>query len=89
MLAHVSDHLASMKKSYRSSSRRNVEELEVPSALKVQPQGEVTNEFREAIQMFSQMVTNHVGQQRRARLKEDNTSRTHEFLRMNPPNFTG
>ena len=69
--------------------RRNVEEPKLTNAPEVQPQGEVTNEFREAIQMFSQMVTNHVGQQRRARLKEDNTSRTHEFLRMNPPNFTG
>ncbi|KAG5629251.1 hypothetical protein H5410_000968 [Solanum commersonii] len=48
----------------------------VPNAPEVQPQREVTNvEFREAIRMLSQAVTNQAG--------------IHEFLRMNPPSFTG
>ncbi|WMV54968.1 hypothetical protein MTR67_048353 [Solanum verrucosum] len=39
-------------------ARRNVEEQELPNAPEVQPQGELTNaEFREAIQMLSQVVT--------------------------------
>uniref|UniRef100_M1DAV0 Gag-pol polyprotein n=1 Tax=Solanum tuberosum TaxID=4113 RepID=M1DAV0_SOLTU len=42
---------------------RNVEEQELPNAPEVQPQGEVTNvEFREAMRMLSQVVTNQVGQ---------------------------
>ncbi|WMV36755.1 hypothetical protein MTR67_030140 [Solanum verrucosum] len=39
--------------------------------------------------MLSQAVTNQVGQQRGARQEEADTSRIHEFLRMNPPSFTG
>jgi len=55
----------------------------------VQAQGEVTNaEFREAIRMLSQVVTNQVGKQRVARQEEVDTSRVREFLRMNPPSFT-
>ncbi|KAG5598937.1 hypothetical protein H5410_030307 [Solanum commersonii] len=43
-------------------ARRNVEEQELPNALEVQPQGEVTNaEFCEAIRMLSQVVTNQAG----------------------------
>uniref|UniRef100_M1DY89 Gag-pol protein n=1 Tax=Solanum tuberosum TaxID=4113 RepID=M1DY89_SOLTU len=39
----------------------NVEEQGVPNAPEVQPQGKVTNsEFREAIRMLSQAVTNQV-----------------------------
>ena len=42
-------------------ARRNVEEPEVPNALNVQPQGEVTNaEFCEANRMLRQAVTNQV-----------------------------
>ncbi|XP_049371101.1 uncharacterized protein LOC125836058 [Solanum verrucosum] len=71
-------------------ARRNVEEKGVPNAREVQPQGEVTNaEFREAIRMLSQFVTNQVGQQRGARHEVTDTSRIREFLRMNPPSFTG
>ncbi|KAH0669048.1 hypothetical protein KY289_023541 [Solanum tuberosum] len=45
-------------------ARRNIEEQWVPNALKVQPHGEVTNgEFRKAIRMLSQAVTNQVRQQ--------------------------
>ena len=52
----------------------------------MQPQEEVTNtEFFEAIQMLSQVVTNQVEQQRRARQEEIDTSRIQKFLRMNPP----
>ncbi|XP_049360482.1 uncharacterized protein LOC125825192 [Solanum verrucosum] len=58
-------------------TRRNVEEQELP-ALEVQPQGEVTNdEFREAIRMLSQVVTNRVRQQREARQEGADTSRIH------------
>ncbi|XP_049392924.1 uncharacterized protein LOC125857369 [Solanum stenotomum] len=39
--------------------------------------------------MFSQAVTNQVGQQKGARQGEPNTSRIHEFFRMNPPSFIG
>lgn len=70
-------------------ARRNVEKIEVPNAPEVQPQGEVTNaEFREAIWMLRHAVTNQVGQQRKARQQEYNTSRIHEFLRMNPLSST-
>ncbi|WMV33146.1 hypothetical protein MTR67_026531 [Solanum verrucosum] len=71
-------------------ARRNVEKQELPNSPEVQPQGEVTNaEFREAIKMLSQVVTNQVGQKRGAQQGEADTSRIHEFLRMNPPSFTG
>ncbi|XP_015164177.1 uncharacterized protein [Solanum tuberosum] len=72
-------------------ARRNVkpQELGVPTAPNVQPQGEVTNaEFRKA-KMLSQAVTNQVGQQRGARQVEADTSRIRDFLRMNPPSFIG
>jgi len=39
--------------------------------------------------MLSQAVTNQVGQQRGARQEEADTLRIREFLRMNPPSFTG
>ncbi|KAK4708837.1 hypothetical protein R3W88_029762 [Solanum pinnatisectum] len=71
-------------------ARCNVEEQDLPNAPKVQPQGEVTNaEFREAIRMLSQAVTYQVGQQRGARQNEVDISRICEFLKMNPPSFTG
>jgi len=73
-------------------ARRNVEPQEqgVPNAPNVQPQGEVTNaEFREAIRILSHAVTNQVGQPRGPRQDEADTSRIREFLRMNPPSFTG
>ncbi|KAH0669628.1 hypothetical protein KY289_024121 [Solanum tuberosum] len=71
-------------------TRHNVEEQELPNAPDVQPQGELTNdEFREAIRMLSQVVTNQDGKQRGARQEKANTSRICEFLRMNPPSFTG
>ncbi|XP_049345471.1 uncharacterized protein LOC125809994 [Solanum verrucosum] len=42
---------------------RNVDEQELPNAPEVQPQGEVTNaEFREAIWMLSQAMTNQFNQ---------------------------
>uniref|UniRef100_M1DL44 Gag-pol polyprotein n=1 Tax=Solanum tuberosum TaxID=4113 RepID=M1DL44_SOLTU len=69
---------------------RNVEEQGVPNAPEVQLQGEVTNvEFREAIWMLSQVVTNQAGQQRENRQEVADTSRIREFLRMNPPSFFG
>ena len=47
--------------------RRYVDEQELPYAPGVQPQGEVSNaEFREAIRILSQAVTNQIGQQRGA-----------------------
>ncbi|WMV40584.1 hypothetical protein MTR67_033969 [Solanum verrucosum] len=71
------------------SARRNVEEQELPNAPEVQPQEEVTNaEFREAIRMLSQVVTNQAGQQRGNRHEVADTSRIREFSRMNPPSFT-
>lgn len=55
----------------------------------MQPKGEVTNvEFREAIQMMIQAVTNKVCQQRWVGQDVTNTSRIREFLRMNSPIFT-
>ncbi|KAK4721277.1 hypothetical protein R3W88_011510 [Solanum pinnatisectum] len=39
--------------------------------------------------MLSQVVTNQAGQQRGNRQEVADTSRIHEFLRMNPSNFTG
>ncbi|KAH0781716.1 hypothetical protein KY290_001314 [Solanum tuberosum] len=69
-------------------ARRNVEEQELPNAPEVQPQGQITNtEFREAIRMLSQVVTNQAGQHRGARQEVAATSRIREFLRMNPPSF--
>lgn len=71
-------------------ARRNVKPQEqgVPTAPNVQPQGEDTNaEFRKAIRMLSQAVTNQVGQQRGARQVEADTLRIRDFLRMNPPKF--
>ncbi|WMV18737.1 hypothetical protein MTR67_012122 [Solanum verrucosum] len=60
----------------------------VPNSPGVQPQGEVTNvEFREVIQVLSQVVTNHVGK-RENRHEVDDTSRIREFLRMKLPSFT-
>ncbi|WMV26006.1 hypothetical protein MTR67_019391 [Solanum verrucosum] len=56
--------------------RRNAEEQGVPNAREVQPHGEVNNaEFREAIRILSQAVTNQIGQQRGARQEEVDTSR--------------
>ena len=55
-----------------------------------QPKGYVTNyKFRESIRMLSQVVTNQVGQQRGVRQESAETSGIHEFLRINPPSFTG
>ncbi|WMV09493.1 hypothetical protein MTR67_002878 [Solanum verrucosum] len=39
--------------------------------------------------MLSQVVTHQVGQQRGNRQEVADTSRIHEFFRMNPPSFTG
>ncbi|WMV55638.1 hypothetical protein MTR67_049023, partial [Solanum verrucosum] len=56
--------------------RRYVVEQELPYALGVQPQGEVSNaEFRETIMMLSQAVTNQIDQQRGARHEGADTSR--------------
>ncbi|WMV55367.1 hypothetical protein MTR67_048752 [Solanum verrucosum] len=74
------------------SARRYVEpqEKRVPNAPEVQTQGEVTSvEFREAIQMLSQVVTNQAGQRRENHQEVADTSRVHEFFRMNHPSFTG
>ncbi|KAK4716448.1 hypothetical protein R3W88_014786 [Solanum pinnatisectum] len=71
-------------------ARRNVEEQELPNAPEVQPHREVTNaEFRKTIRMLSQVVTNQYGQQRRARQEVADTFTIREFLRINPPSFTG
>ncbi|KAH0784113.1 hypothetical protein KY290_003711 [Solanum tuberosum] len=70
--------------------RRYVDEQELPYAPGVQDQGEVSNaEFREAIRMLSQAVTNQMGQQRGARHEGADTSRIRVFLGMNPPSFMG
>ncbi len=70
--------------------RRYVDEQELPYAPGVQDQGEVSNdEFREAIRILSQAVTNQIGQQRGARHEGADTSRIREFLGMNPPSFMG
>ena len=69
--------------------RRNVEEPEVPNALNVKYQGEVTNdEFCKAIRMLRQVVSYQVGQQIGAQQEGAYTSRIQEFLRMNPPIIT-
>lgn len=71
-------------------TRINIEEQELSNAPEVQPQVELTNtKFREAIRLLSQVVTNQVGKQRGAQQEEDNTSRIHKYLRMNPQSFTG
>ncbi|WMV07929.1 hypothetical protein MTR67_001314 [Solanum verrucosum] len=73
-------------------SRRNVdpEDQGVPNVPEVQPQGEVTNtEFRDAIRMLSQMVTNQARNRRCNQQDVADTSSIHEFFRMNPPDFTG
>ncbi|XP_049348229.1 uncharacterized protein LOC125812806, partial [Solanum verrucosum] len=71
-------------------ARRNVEEPELPNASEVQSQGEVTNaEFREAIRVLSQVVTNQAEQQRGVSQKVTGTSRIRELLRMDPPSFIG
>uniref|UniRef100_M1DJV5 Gag-pol polyprotein n=1 Tax=Solanum tuberosum TaxID=4113 RepID=M1DJV5_SOLTU len=57
-------------------AKSDVEEQELPNAPEVQPQREVTNvEFRKAIRILSQVVTNEVGQEKRTRQGEANTSR--------------
>ncbi|WMV58439.1 hypothetical protein MTR67_051824 [Solanum verrucosum] len=62
----------------------------IPNAPEVQPQGKGTNvEFRDAIRMLSQAVTNQVGQQRGNRQDMADISRICEFLRMNPLDFIG
>ncbi|WMV46652.1 hypothetical protein MTR67_040037 [Solanum verrucosum] len=74
------------------STRRNVgpQEQGVPNVPEVQPQGEVINaKFCEAIWMLSQIVTNQARQQRENHREMAHTSRVCEFLRMNPPSFTG
>ena len=71
------------------AARRNIEVPKLHNAPDMQPQGEVSNfEFREAIRMLSQVVTNQVGQHRGAWKEEGDTSRIREFLRMNPQSFT-
>ncbi|KAH0637918.1 hypothetical protein KY289_037833 [Solanum tuberosum] len=70
--------------------RRYVDEQELPYAPGVQPQGGVSNsEFREAIRILSQAVTNQIGQQRGSRHEGAESSRIREFLGMNPPSFMG
>ena len=56
----------------------------------MKPQGEVTNvDFRDAIKLLRQVVTNQVGQQRGARQELIDTPRIREFFRMNPLSFSG
>ena len=82
--------IMSSRRAVRGRPRRNIEEKEVPNSPYVQPQGNISNvEFCEAIRMLSQLVTNHVRKQQGARQKGADTSRVCEFLRMNPPSFTG
>nr|AAV31171.1 Putative polyprotein, identical [Solanum tuberosum] len=70
--------------------RRYVDEQELPYAPGVQHQGDISNaEFREAIRILSQAVTNQIGQQRGAQYEGADTSRIREFLGMNPPSFMG
>ncbi|WMV42214.1 hypothetical protein MTR67_035599, partial [Solanum verrucosum] len=75
---------------------RNVDPQDqwVPNEPEVQPQGEVTNvEFRNAIRMLSQVVTNQVEQQRGNRQDVADIFRIlfglEMPLRMNPPDFIG
>ena len=71
------------------AARRNIQVPKLHNAPDMQPQGEVSNfEFREAIRMLSQVVTNQVGQHRGAWKEEGETSWIREFLRMNPQSFT-
>ena len=71
------------------AARRNIEVPKLHNAPDMQPQGEVSNfEFREAIRMLSQVVTNQVGQHRGAWKEEGDTSSICEFLRTNPQSFT-
>ena len=75
---------------FRGRPQRNVEEQKVPNASEVQPYGEVTNmEFWEAIWMLSQVVTNKVEQHKGYQKEGADTSRVHEFLKMNSSSFTG
>nr|AAU90308.2 Zinc knuckle family protein [Solanum tuberosum] len=68
---------------------KSVEEQELPNALEVQTQEKIKYaDFREAIQMLSQVATFHVGQ-RDNRHEVVDISRIRELLRMNPPSFTG
>ena len=69
----------------------NVEEQGVPNAPEVQPKEKLIFHvaLREAIRMLSQVVANQVCQQRGAQQEGADTSRIREFLRMNPPSFTG
>ncbi|XP_049394889.1 uncharacterized protein LOC125859236 [Solanum stenotomum] len=67
---------------------KSVEEQELPNALEVKTQEEIKYaDFREAIRMFSQVATYHVGQGDNRHEVVD-TSRIRELLRMNPPSFT-
>ncbi|WMV46574.1 hypothetical protein MTR67_039959 [Solanum verrucosum] len=72
-------------------SRRNVNPQgpEIPNSPDVPPlQGDVTNvEFKNVIQMLTQVVINQVGQQRGVCLDMADTSRIREFMRMNPLEF--
>ena len=68
----------------------NVEEHKVPNVPEVKPQRKVTNvEFRDAIGLLSQIVSNKVGQLRRPRQEVTDTPRIREFFRMNPLSFSG
>ena len=72
------------------SARISIEEQELLDAPEVQPQGKFTNvEFKEAIRMLSQDVTNQVGQHKEARQEKVETLKFCEFLTMNSPRFIG